>query len=118
MVVPQSCFSNGSGLSSGHHHVHPTVRFPFSDCLEKQMMTTYTTADQFCHGMSYREWRANGHEGRCPHHAKMLRNFNKAEAYDIAKRNNMHAFFCTLSQKWHLATGSFDPKDFEVADGQ
>lgn len=82
------------------------------------MITTYTTADQFCHGMSYREWREGGHTGRCPHHAKMLRNFNKAEAYDIAKRKNMRAFFCTLSHKWHIANGPFNPKDFEVADGQ
>lgn len=69
------------------------------------MFTTYTTADQFCHGMSYREWRELGHTGKCPYHAKALRNFNRAEAYDIAKRKDMHAFFCELSGKWRLATG-------------
>ena len=35
MVVPQSCFSDGSGLSDGYHHVHPAVRFPFQVCPEK-----------------------------------------------------------------------------------
>lgn len=68
--------------------------------------------------MSYREWRENGNTGKCPYHAKMLRNFNKAEAYDIAKRKNLHAFKCGLSDKWHLtSSGGFSEKDFEVCDG-
>ena len=68
--------------------------------------------------MSYREWREGGNTGKCPYHSKMLRNFNKAEAYDIAKRKNLHAFKCELSGKWHLSSsGGFNEKDFEVNDG-
>ena len=82
------------------------------------MIVSYSSADQFCHGMTYREWRDQGNTGRCPYHAKMLRNFNKAEAHDIAKRCDKKAFLCPLSGKWHLANGTFNEQDFEVGDGE
>jgi hypothetical protein len=87
------------------------------DCPDINMMISYSTEDQFCYGMTWQEWRRSGGEGKCPYHAKTLRNFNRAEAYDIAKRKNLHAFFCKLSGKWHLAAGKFDATDFEVCDG-
>ena len=93
--------------------------FPFFwTARDTYMMTSYSTEDQFCPGMTWQEWHRSGGEGRCPHHAKTLRNFNRAEAYDIAKRKNLHAFKCELSGKWHLSSsGGFNEKDFEVCDG-
>ena len=79
------------------------------------MLDTYSTADQFCHGMTYREWRDMGNTGRCPYHSKMLRNFNKTEAIDIAKKYNMGVFFCELSHRWHLTNG---PSEIDIHEGE
>lgn len=76
------------------------------------MMLTYSTADQFCDGMTWRDWIELGNRGPCPYHTKTLRNYNKKEAYAIAKKKNLKAFVCELSGKWHLASGGFSESDF------
>lgn len=70
------------------------------------MITQYSTEDQFCYGMSYREWREAGNVGKCPYHHKALRNYNKAEAEALSERYGLNKFLCPISNKWHLASTS------------